>query len=199
MSDCVFVFFCFLTRTEDEISEQLLFRFSSSSRFFMTLGSPSFPLSQLSSAGMQIPLFYFLKAHTQIYIYKENKHFSPSLFSSLPLSQPSGSDFGVLLRRPRLDHLVDKHLEAHVRVVRPGARLRVVLDAQRRLVLHHEPGARAVVEVDVRDLDAGRQARRVDGEVVVLGRDLDAARGLVADRVVAPVVAELELEGGAVW
>ena len=170
--------------------------------FFITLGSPSFLSLPVITRGMQPPLLFsqahtHAHAHTQIYMYKKTKlpFLSLTLVAFSPLS--SGGNRDIFLR-PRLHHLVNKHLKAHIRVVRARARLRVVLDAQRRLVLHDQARASAVVEVDVRDLDVGRQRGRVDGEVVVLGRDLDAARGLVADRVVASVVAELELEGGAV-
>ena len=51
-----------------------------------------------------------------------------------------------------------------------------------------------VVQARVRDLDAGRQRARLDGEAVVLRRDLDAARLEVLHRVIAAAVAELELE-----
>ena len=43
-------------------------------------------------------------------------------------------------------------------------------------------------------LDVGGQRRGVDGEAVVLRRDLDLAGLLVADRVIGAAVAELELE-----
>lgn len=171
--------------------------------FFITLGSPSFLSLPVITRGMQPPLLFsqahtHAHAHTQIYTYKKNKTPFPLSKPLVAFSPLSSGGNRVLFRRPRLHHLVNKHLKAHIRVVRARARLRVVLDAQRRLVLHDQARASAVVEVDVRDLDVGRQRGRVDGEVVVLGRDLDAARGLVADRVVASVVAELELEGGAV-
>ena len=171
--------------------------------FFITLGSPSFLSLPVITRGMQPPLLFsqartHAHAHTQIYMYRKNKTPFPLSKPLVAFSPLSSGGNRVLFRRPRLHHLVNKHLKAHIRVVRARARLRVVLDAQRRLVLHDQARASAVVEVDVRDLDVGRQRGRVDGEVVVLGRDLDAARGLVADRVVASVVAELELEGGAV-
>ncbi len=51
---------------------------------------------------------------------------------------------------------------------------------------------RAVVEVDVRDLQAVRHRFRQNGEVMVLARDLNLSRQQVLDRVVAAMVAELE-------
>jgi hypothetical protein len=71
----------------------------------------------------------------------------------------------------------------------------VVLDGHRLLGGVHHACAGAVVEVDVCDLHAAGQRVGVDCEVVVLCRDLDAARGVVPDGVVAAVVAELQLEG----
>ena len=51
---------------------------------------------------------------------------------------------------------------------------------------------RAVVEVDVRDLQAVRHRFRQNGKIVVLARDLDLARQQVLHGVVAAMVAELE-------
>ena len=78
-------------------------------------------------------------------------------------------------------------------VVGTGAGLRVVLHAERGRVEHAEALAHAVVEVHVAHLGPAAERIGVDGEVVVLARDLDAAGGEVAHRVVATVVAEREL------
>ena len=55
------------------------------------------------------------------------------------------------------------------------------------------PSHGAVVEVDVADLDAVRQAFAVDRVAVVLRRDVHAARRDVAYRVVGAAVAERQL------
>ena len=44
------------------------------------------------------------------------------------------------------------------------------------------------------DAHVGRQRIGIDGEAVVLGRDLDLVRGEVLHRVVAAAMAELQLE-----
>jgi hypothetical protein len=117
-----------------------------------------------------------------------------------------------------LFHHRDEILEARIAVVRPRARLRVVLDGHGHLFLVHHPGAGSVVEVDVRHFHFFGKRRGVHGEVVVLRADLDAAcdckrkvsvlygqtvsgfgkgptrtRG-AANRVVPAVVPELHLE-----
>ena len=73
-------------------------------------------------------------------------------------------------------------------------RLRVILNGHRALGRIHHAGACPVVEVDVAHLHLLGQARGVHREVVVLRRDLHSAGG-AANRVVAAVVAKLELEG----
>src|SRR5438309_840265 len=70
----------------------------------------------------------------------------------------------------------------------------MVLDAEDRQSTMAEPFERLVVQVDVAGLDVGRQGGGVDGEPVVLRRDLDLAGALVADRMVGTAVAELQLE-----
>ena len=80
-------------------------------------------------------------------------------------------------------------------IVRTGRGLGVILDAEDRQALVPQSLEGLVVQVDVTGLDVGGQRGRVDGEAVVLGRDLDLAGRLVADRVVGASVAELELEG----
>ena len=77
--------------------------------------------------------------------------------------------------------------------MRPRGRLRVILNGHgpHRRVNH--PRARPVVEVDVAHLHLFGQRVRLHREVVVLRRDLDAARR-PAHGVVPAVVAKLELE-----
>ncbi len=54
---------------------------------------------------------------------------------------------------------------------------------------------RAVVEVDMGDLQVVGQRLGMDGKTVVLGGDLHPPGGLVLHRLVGPAMAELELEG----
>ena len=91
-------------------------------------------------------------------------------------------------------------VEEAERVVRPRAGLRVVLHAAGRHVERADALDRAVVEVDVRQLD--RADLRLDPlarlprhrEAVVLRGDGDPAGAQVLDRVVGAAVAERELE-----
>ena len=53
----------------------------------------------------------------------------------------------------------------------------VILDREDRQGLVAKAGDRVVVEVDVRDLNIGRQRIGVDGEAVVVRRDLDLTGG----------------------
>ena len=83
-----------------------------------------------------------------------------------------------------------------MRVVRAGGGFGVVLHAEERQRLVAQAFESLIVQVDVGQLDfVGVDRVGIDGEVVVVGRDLDLAGGVVADRVVAAVVAELELVG----
>ena len=70
----------------------------------------------------------------------------------------------------------------------------MILDAENRQAMVPEPFQSLVVEIDVAGLDLGRQGRGIDGEAVVLRRDLDLAGLLVPDRMIGAAVAELELE-----
>mmetsp|Transcript_28396 Transcript_28396/g.62411 ORF Transcript_28396/g.62411 Transcript_28396/m.62411 type:complete len:214 (-) Transcript_28396:1040-1681(-) len=92
-------------------------------------------------------------------------------------------------------HHADELLKADISVMGPGGGLGVVLDGHGLLLLVHHACACAVIQVDVGHLHTSWQSLGVHCEVVVLGADLNAARGVVADGVVAAVVSELELEG----
>ena len=70
----------------------------------------------------------------------------------------------------------------------------MILNAEDRQAFVPQPFERLVVQVDVAGLDVGGKSGRVDGEAVVLGRDLDLAGRLVPHRVVGASMAELELE-----
>ena len=73
----------------------------------------------------------------------------------------------------------------------------MVLHGEERQLLVREALDGPVVEVDVRELGAAAERVDVDGEAVVLRGDLDLAGGQIHDRLVAAVVAELELVGAA--
>ena len=79
-------------------------------------------------------------------------------------------------------------------VVRAGGGFGVVLHAEGRQLAVAQPFDGLVVEVDVRDLELGRQGLGIDGEAVVLRGDLDRAGLQVLHRLVRAAVAELELE-----
>ena len=85
-----------------------------------------------------------------------------------------------MLGRPEVDltpvfHLVDELPEQVVRVVRAGRSLRMVLHAEDRLRFVAQPLDRAVVQVQVRDLDVGWERRGIDGKAVVLRGDFHLA------------------------
>src|SRR5687767_9743296 len=85
-------------------------------------------------------------------------------------------------------------LEQVVRVVRSRRRLGVVLHREHGPLAMPHALARVVVEVQVRRLPAARRhGGGVDGEVVVLRRDLHAARRDVLHRMIGAVVAEGQL------
>ena len=70
----------------------------------------------------------------------------------------------------------------------------MVLNAENRQAFVPQPFERLVIQIDVAGLDVGRKPGRVDGEAMVLSRDLDLAGRLVSNRVVGAAMAELELE-----
>src|SRR3954467_12645147 len=94
------------------------------------------------------------------------------------------------------DHQLLENTEEVAGVMRTGPRFGVVLHAERPHVGDRQSLYDTVVEVDVGDLGADRFDHRV---VVVLARDLDGAGGEAADRMVAAVVSEPELGGGAAY
>ena len=93
--------------------------------------------------------------------------------------------------------IVDEVAEEVMAVVRARARLRVVLDGDDGQVAMAEPLDRPVVEVGVGEdqLRPPRERFGIDGEPVVLRRDLHLPRAQVLDRMVRAAVPELELEG----
>ena len=88
----------------------------------------------------------------------------------------------------------DEPVEHRQRVERAGGALGVVLDGLDRQLAVTQALDRAVVEVDLADVEAAGRRERVgdDLDLVVLGRHLDPAGVDVADRVVRPVMAEPE-------
>ena len=102
-----------------------------------------------------------------------------------PQSRPPGTD--------RLDKAVVEVLV----VLRPGRALGVVLDAEDRQGAVTDPLHRAVVEVELGDVEvAGRHRAGLDLELMVLAGDVDEAAVKVLHRVVDPVVAEWQPRGG---
>jgi len=85
-----------------------------------------------------------------------------------------------------------------MRVVRAGGSFGVVLDAEERQRFVAQAFERLIIQVDVGEFNfVGVDGVGIDGEVVVVGGDLDLAGGVVADGVVAAVMAELEFVGFA--
>src|SRR5262249_59435163 len=73
----------------------------------------------------------------------------------------------VACRLSTLLDLVEELPEQVVGVVWARRRFRMVLHAEHRPLAMTQAFDRLVVQVDVRDLDVGRQRRRLDGEAVV--------------------------------
>ena len=85
-----------------------------------------------------------------------------------------------------------------MRVVWAGSGFGVVLDAEQRQCFVAQAFQSLIVKVNVGQFDfVGVDRVGIDGEVVVVGRDLDLAGGVVADRVIAAVMPEFELVGAA--
>ena len=85
-----------------------------------------------------------------------------------------------------------------MRIVGTWAGLRVVLHAEQWQVAVPQAFERLVVQVYVRQLDFRlRQRIGIDGEVVVVGGDLDFAGIQLLDRMVAAVMPEFEFESFA--
>src|SRR6187402_192888 len=92
-------------------------------------------------------------------------------------------------------HFVEELPEEVIRVVRAWCRFRVVLHAEHRLRLVAQALDGAVIEIDVRLLDAWRQRLAIDGEAVILRSDLHASGFQFLDRMIRTAVAELQLVG----
>src|SRR5687768_4243720 len=92
-------------------------------------------------------------------------------------------------------HRLQELLEQIVGVVRPRRRLGVVLHREDWLVEVTEAFDGSVVEIEMRHADVRRQRVGIDGEAVVLRRDLDLARAQILHGVIGAAMAELQLEG----
>ena len=125
--------------------------------------------------------------------------------SMVSLTRQSAERLAVLARHVTRDFTIrdfipcssqhaPEFFEEVLAVVRPGGCLGMILDAEDGQTLVPHPFERLVVQVDMGQLDVAGKGRRVDGEPVVLSRDLDLAGLLVPDGVVGASVAELELE-----
>jgi len=80
--------------------------------------------------------------------------------------------------------------------VRARCSFRMILHAEQRQRLVAQAFQRLIIQVNVRELDlVGVDGIRIDGKVVIVRRDLNLARRIVAHRVVAAMVPKLQLEG----
>src|SRR6516165_5112374 len=98
---------------------------------------------------------------------------------------------GILVHQP------DKTLEQVMAVLRPGARLRVVLHGKHRLADHPQALVAVVEEREMRRLDILGQAFRVNDKPMVLAGDLDLAGLKILDRVIRSAVTASHLVGSA--
>ena len=80
-----------------------------------------------------------------------------------------------------------------MRIMRPRARLRVILHAEHRIALVLQPRERVVVQIHMRLHNVVWQARRIHIEVMILRRTLNLARLEILDRMIPAVVSELQL------
>src|SRR2546426_7229009 len=98
---------------------------------------------------------------------------------------------------PRHSRLLDQlhELREQVeRVVRPGRRLGVILHGQDRLAAMAKAFQSLVVQIDVCELDVVVAERvGIDGEAVILRRDLHPPAAQIFDRMIAAAVTEFEL------
>src|ERR1035441_5283903 len=97
---------------------------------------------------------------------------------------------------PLLHHL-RKFLEQIMRIMRPGRGFRVILHAEQRQIPMPQAFERLVVQINVRQLNfAVGQRVWIDGEVMVVRRDLDLSGLQLLHRMILAVIAILLLEIG---
>src|SRR5687767_563437 len=103
----------------------------------------------------------------------------------------------MLLRSLRfgIAHQLREAVEEVTYVVRPGARLRMPLEAKRRPIGPRQALQGTVEEGHVRRLQIRADGRGIDGKPVVLAGDHHLAALQVLDRMVRAMVAKLHLEG----
>src|SRR5581483_12239517 len=78
-------------------------------------------------------------------------------------------------------------------IMRPGTRLRMTLEAERRAIGQREALQRAIEQRDMRYARVGRQRIGIDGEAVVLRSDQHAAGIEILHRMIGAVMAEWHL------
>src|SRR5207302_2820132 len=98
------------------------------------------------------------------------------------------------VRKPRSSvpslHQVKKLLEQIIRIVRTGRSFGMILNAECRQGAVFETFDRVVVQIDVRDVDVVQvQAFRIDGETVILSRDLHLLPLQIKDGMVSAMMA----------
>src|SRR5690242_20179127 len=95
-----------------------------------------------------------------------------------------------------IPHQIEKLFEQVIGIVRPGRRFRMILNAEGGNGTVFEAFYRVVVQVDVRDVHVVQvETLRVDGETVVLCCDLNLLALEVQNRMIAAMMAELQLVG----
>src|SRR5450432_3003098 len=108
---------------------------------------------------------------------------SPAAFERLDLCREFASSLPLL-------HHVAEVVKEIVRIMRPGCRFRVVLDAKKGQRFVAQAFQCLVVQVDVGQFNlVGVDRIGIDGEVVVVSRDLYLAGGVVLYRMIAAVMA----------
>ena len=70
----------------------------------------------------------------------------------------------------------------------------MVLHAERRYLFVAQAGDGVVVQIAVRDLEAGRKRFFFDGKTVILGGDLDPSRQHIQYRLIRAAMTKLELK-----
>src|SRR5262249_18542712 len=119
-----------------------------------------------------------------------NSHACPMMIGPEPMMR-------ILWMSVRLGifHHREEFLEQVIRVMRPGRRFGMVLDAERRNGTMLETFHSVVVQIDVRDSDIVHiETLGIHSEPMILCRDLDLIAIDVEHRMVSTVMSELELE-----
>ena len=83
-----------------------------------------------------------------------------------------------------------------MRIMRTRRSLRMVLHTKQRQIPVPHAFQRVVVQINVRQFDFTlRQRIRIDGEIMVVRRDLDLPRVQLLHRMISAVMSKLQLEG----